>query len=127
MPAHVDAWEVDERRGIGGDDHPASRSGGRCDDEVVGTAWRALPSDVGEQEGVGFGRSGIVGDDRNRREDVFDERRSSPRGCPAAQQRSSAELGDGDGCDRDIVVITDHLVETTAGPVCVDQERRVEQ
>lgn len=69
----------------------------------------------------------VVGDHGDRGEYVLDERGPFSSLLSCSKQCTGSQLGDRDRGDRYVVLICDHTVEGLAGPVGVDEERRVEQ
>jgi len=69
----------------------------------------------------------VIRDHGDRGEYVLDER--GPRGSllPCSKQCTDSQFGDGDRRDGDVIVVGYHPVEGLAGPVGVDEERRVKQ
>ncbi len=127
MRTHVEVGQVGEGRGVSRDDRPAGRSCCRRDQQVVRSAWCALAAHLHEQTSVSLGNCDVVGDHRDRCEDILDERLPRSGSPSRSEQRADPQLSDGDRCDRDIVLVSDHLVQGAAGTVGVDEKRRVEQ
>jgi len=125
--ADDDSGEIAVGGAVSGDDLTLGRLGGGGDDQLVGSSGPALAAHEGEEFGVGGGDRFVVVDDGEDVDDVVDE------GVPVGpvgvigEVDPDQQLGDGNGGDRRVVIIGDHLVEGRSRPVSVDQEGGVEE
>lgn len=76
---------------------------------------------------MSLGDRDVIGDHGDRGEYVLDER--GPRGSlpPCSKQCTDSQLGDRDRRYGYVILVGYHSVEGLAGPVGVDEERRVKQ
>ena len=120
MVDHIHSWQALERAPIG--THDRAPCSGRRDDGVVGAARPASSAHGDEQARVVEGHGLVVRQERNGRSDVIDIQLSA---CPLAfrcQLGADGELGEGDGGDRDVVVVAAQLVEFGGTSFGVDEE-----
>ena len=94
---------------IGTYDLPLPGSCRRGNDEVVGSTWRARPSNVRQQGGMRFGHVQVVGLDRNNVEDSRDETLALVPPTPFRQLNANLQLRHGDGRYRYIITVVDHI------------------
>lgn len=73
------------------------------------------------------GHRDVVIDDRNRVRHFLDELTPTGSGSAPAQLDPNQEFSDGHGGNGNVVFVLDDLVKGSAGTVCVNKERRVEQ
>ena len=122
-----DAGQAVETSSIGSDDNPAGSNGSGRDDEVVGAAPSARLADRHEELSVGPSDIEVIVDDRQRRDDVFEERATRLPALAGGNLYTDPELGDRDGSDRRLVIVGDQSVEVERGSFSLDQDVRVEQ
>jgi hypothetical protein len=86
-----------------------------------------LTPDSDEELGVGFGDVEVVGEHGHTRHEVFEE--GSPLGLLPASSEFDADpqLGDRDGGDGHVVLVSDEAVEVGTGAFGVDDEGGVEE
>jgi len=126
MVEAVNAGQIFERRAV------CAHNGapvGACscgDDQVVRAARPTRLPDGNQQLGVVLGNAYVVRQDRYGCCDVIDV--VAPSSLPPTRRERNAnpQFGEGDGRDRDIVIIADHLVNPRSCSLGIDQERRVE-
>ena len=95
-------------------DFSLSGIGGGGNDEIVGAATPSLAADSNQQFGVRAGDRRVVVDDRNGGADVVDEPLTSGPMSPVSKPNPGQQLGEGDGRDRDLVVVADEVIELEA-------------
>lgn len=116
-----------EHRGVRGDDRAARCGCCRGDHQIVRAARRSLATHGDEKSRMSLGDCDVVGDHRDRGEYVLDERRPNGTLLSCSEQCTDSQLSDRDRRDGYVVLIGDHIIEGVAGPVGVDEKRRVEQ
>jgi hypothetical protein len=103
---------------------PGSRR--RSDDEVVGTARRACPTDVRQENGMCLGHVEVVGLDRDGIKNRCYEALALIPPAPLRQLNAHSQLRHGDRRDRDIITVVDGIAQRITPALGVDQDRRVE-
>jgi len=121
-----DAGKVVEGVSVCAQDRATGRRGGGSDDEIVCAAGSARAADGDEQVRVLERHGFVVGQDRDRGDDLVDEGLAAWPLTGRCELNADSEFSHGDGGDRDIVVIVDQLVEQVGVSFGVDEERGVE-
>lgn len=122
-----DTGKVGEGCLIGGHDRPVGGPGGGGDQQVVSAARASLAANGNEELGVLDRNTLVVGDDGERLEDPFDVGLADIPSLARSKADPYEQLGDGDGRDGYVVVITDCFVEVDAATFAIDQECGVEE
>jgi hypothetical protein len=125
--ADDDSGKITVGGAVSGHDLTLGRLGGGGDDQIVGSSWLALAAHEGEELGVGGGNRFVVVEDGDDVDDVVDEGLTVGPVGVIGEVGPDQELGDGDGGDRRVVIIGDHVVEGRTRAVGVDQEGGVEE
>jgi hypothetical protein len=100
-----------ERSSISAHDRALGSGRGRCDDEIVSVTGPASPTHSDEQARVVGGDGLVVRQDRDRGRDLVDVRLTTGPPARRCELDADGELGEGDRCDRDVVVVSNELVE----------------
>lgn len=127
MTADRDVRQIAEGGNVGCDDGAVGGLCGRSNDEIVSSSREAVSTDGDQQLSVGGSDLEVVAQDRDRGDDIVDERLAPGTGSPLGQHNADAEFGDGDRRDGHVVFVGDQLVELIASPLRVDEEGRVEK
>ena len=105
MASDSNTGKIGKRRVVSGHDHSICRPSGRCDNQVMRPSGSSLTSHGDEKLRMGFCDIEVVVDDRDRRDDVFDEALSfSTRRIPS-ELGSDYQLSDRDRRDRDVIIV----------------------
>ena len=127
MSSHSYVGKVGKRAGVGGHDGSTCRSGGGGDEQVMGASGPPLLADGNEQMSVSLGDGHVVAHDWDGGDHAVEEVLPSAPGLAAGELDTDQQLGNGDCCDGDIVIVGHYGVELIAAPVRIDEEGGVGQ
>ena len=111
MCDNSDVREVDKGPNVSSDDSAAECLGGGGDDQVVRASWAALGADMRQEDRVRLCHFEVVVEDRDARHEVVDVRGARGAGSASCTQGARSQLGDGNGSDGDVVVVSDERLE----------------
>ncbi len=127
MRSNLHPGQVGEGRLVGAHDRPSRGPRGGGDDQVVRTTGPALAPYVDEELGVDLGHRLVVVENGNHLQEVFEEGEAGSPVVAGRKHDPDPQLGHRDRGDRDVVVVSDGLVEGGTRAIGVDQEGRVEE
>jgi hypothetical protein len=80
-----------------------------------------------EKLGVSPCNSEVIINDRERRHNIVDEALAAEPGFSLGQLRADLQLGQRNGCDGDVIVVIENVVEIDIRSVRVDKKGRVKK
>lgn len=111
MEVHDDPRQIVERSEISRDNGPGRRRSCRCNDQIVGAPRPSLSAYRGEQQRMGLGNGGVVGDHGHRSEHVLDERSTACTSLPTRELDAHTKLCNGYSGDGHVVVVSYDLIQ----------------
>jgi hypothetical protein len=124
--ANADPRQLLELAGVRGDDGAVRRTGGRRDDQIVGSSRSTGSGGRREQARVHGGRRERVVLDRDARQDVADVGGSGLAPATGRQLDADEQFGGRDRGDGDVVLVRDQATEDLGIPLGRDEDGRVE-